>query len=83
VNYQLRILDKSQKLLCNTLEQGFVLQELQRDAMDFLSAWVNFPLRIQVDVEMIIGRPAINHFHRGDFNDAVTLSRIKASRFSI
>jgi hypothetical protein len=83
VDHQFATIDEAQKFLGYLGEFGLVLQEFQADAMYLLRTGIDLTLWIEIAVIMITGEPTIDHFHRSDFDNAMTQRRAQASGFSI
>jgi hypothetical protein len=62
---------------------GFVSQKRRRDAVHFHSSFIDRPIWIKVQVQVITGKTAIHHLHTADFNNTVTVFSAKTRGFSI
>ena len=75
--------DKAQEIVGNVLKMRLVGQKLHTEAMDFNRPCVNLSFGVEIDMKMISAELPIKQFDAADFDDPVTLSRVKSSRFGI
>lgn len=71
VDDELRAADKLDKLLGHGGEGRLIGQKIVRDAVHPDSLFIHQAIRLQVDVVVIAGQPAIDHLDTADFDDAV------------
>ena len=83
VDDQLRAVDELEKLIGNFRKARLAHQEFVGDAVHANGAFVTFPVRLQVHVEMPAGKAAAHQLDTADFNDPVTIGHRHAGGFGI
>ncbi len=83
VDDQFGACDIFQEVIDNRGEPWFVLQFFVGDAMHIDRALIDFAIGVEIVVEIIAGPPAIDQLHATDFDNAMTIQRIKARGFRI
>ena len=83
VNDQLSATDVLQEIVGDFGKLGFVFKVLEADAMHLGGALIDFALGMNAFVESIARDPTADHFHAGDLDDAMPLSRIEAGGLGI
>ena len=83
VDDQLGAGDEFEKLVDDVGELRLVSEKVEGDAVDRGSSFVDLALGIDELVQVVAGRPAIDHLDAGYFDDAVTLAGIKPGGFGV
>ena len=83
VNNQLGALNEVGKLLRDIAKAWLVLQKFWRDAMHLHRTGVNVAFGIEIAMKKITGQTPVDHFDRGDFDNAMALIWIKAGGFGV
>ena len=80
---QFGVADKGDKVFGNLLKQGFVLQKCIADTVDGKGAVINIAFRVDISMEALASKPAVNQFHATNFNNPMAFLWIKSGGFSI
>jgi hypothetical protein len=83
VDHKLGAVDEGQKLLGDLAEARLAGQLRKRDAVHGGRAGVDFPVGMDVVVQMAAGGTTIDHLHTADLDDAVAAVGLKAGGFGI
>lgn len=83
VDNELSPFDEAEEITGNVLKMRLVGQKLLAETMDFNRASVNLSLGVEIYVKMVSAELPIKQFDAADFNDPVTLSRVKSRCFGV
>src|SRR3990167_8834300 len=83
VDDQLRALDEVEELIGDFLEARFVFDKVVGDAVHRNRAFVDFAIRLQVNVEMPPSQTPADQFNTADFDDPVTIGHRHTGGFGI
>jgi hypothetical protein len=81
--HQLSALNITGKIVNDIFKMRFVRKELVGDTVDFDSSGIDFPIRLEILVEIVSCQFSTHHFHTTDFDDAVAILWFQASGFRI
>ena len=68
---------------CGPLPEGDAVSAIAADAVNCLSASVDFPVWVEIIVKVAVGEAAVNHLNTTDFDDAMPKLVLKACGFGI
>jgi hypothetical protein len=83
VDDQRRLADEGEEIAGDFAKARLAFEELGREAMHLLGIGRHIALRIDVGVKCSSARNVVDELDGADFNDAMTLGRIKAGGLGI
>jgi hypothetical protein len=83
VDDEFRARDELEEVFRHVREFRFVGEKFDADAMHFARPRVDVALRVDVLVVVALRKTPVDHFHRGDFDDAMAERGIEAGGLSV